>query len=569
MIKQDSIHEDHFVKKYEETDTKRKLNYENVIEASDQNEDMFDLTRNILDDTNNAILNVDISRLKPPEISQNKLYSSESPLQEKNDNHEIKEEIHEDATPKMLISMHRKQTPSSYYKDSDNSECTDNNHNDEQSQTNIDQSVDPNSNYDPTEIKYDDIIKDEETLKFLDYYFQDIPTQIHIDDFWASLIEYYKEILDQYPIPLDNLKKSIFEKFEKSDGNVSFNKLQARTSEIGLDRYIEFLIKEIHEANRNEEVQEIYLQFDEIRTELEDERNVINKQRENLEDWEDELNERQQNIENMYYESKSDLENEATRLYKEAEIKVKKMFKEQTKKMQTIERNLQNKITVIKNKISKNNSLNNTTMRSANMSNILKSSKGADDPLTASKRNNEKLKARVANLEKSYEVMKTKCKSAEEQLEKERADRNKYQEDYYKAKSRKEIVIKENKDLNEKVISLQSQLQEAQEKIQLLENDTSKYNVKIRNNSPESVLKTQDLEDSQDLDAILNIVPEHKTIEESMSKPKETSKTRKAQKKLKNSSKIKPVTEIVYAKGSTEEANLYIELNTIVLDALN
>ena len=85
MIKQDSIHEDHFVKKYEETDTKRKLNYENVIEASDQNEDMFDLTRNILDDTNNAILNVDISRLKPPEISQNKLYSSESPLKEKND----------------------------------------------------------------------------------------------------------------------------------------------------------------------------------------------------------------------------------------------------------------------------------------------------------------------------------------------------------------------------------------------------------------------------------------------------------------------------------------------------
>ena len=112
-------------------------------------------------------------------------------------------------------------------------------------------------------------------------------------------------------------------------------------------------------------------------------------------------------------------------------------------------------------------------------------------------------------------------------------------------------------------------MQEAQEKIHALENDTSKYQVKVRNFSPESEIKPQDLEDSQDLDAILNIVPENRTIEESMNKSKETSKTRKVQKKLKSSSKIKPVTEIVYAKGSTEEANLYIDLNKIILDALN
>ena len=129
--------------------------------------------------------------------------------------------------------------------------------------------------------------------------------------------------------------------------------------------------------------------------------------------------------------------------------------------MQALECNLQNKIAVIKNKTAKNktaknNSLDITVMKSANMSHILKSSKNSEDPLTISKKNNEKLKARVANLEKSYEIMKTKCKAAEEQLEKERNDRNKYQEDYYKVKSSKEIVVKENKDLNEKVAFLQS-----------------------------------------------------------------------------------------------------------------
>ena len=67
---------------FEETDTKRKLNYENIIEASGQNEDMFDLTPNILDDTNNTILNVDISRLKPPDLSQNKRYKSGSSAKE-------------------------------------------------------------------------------------------------------------------------------------------------------------------------------------------------------------------------------------------------------------------------------------------------------------------------------------------------------------------------------------------------------------------------------------------------------------------------------------------------------
>lgn len=113
----------------------------------------------------------------------------------------------------------------------------------------------------------------------------------------------------------------------------------------------------------------------------------------------------------LFQDAKSTLEDEAIKLTKQAEANFKKELSAQQKKLSTIERDYQNKVKIITSKLRNNtNNLNgmNASMRSANMSTMLKSSKGAEDPLAASKKSNDKLKARVLNLEKSYEIMKTK-----------------------------------------------------------------------------------------------------------------------------------------------------------------
>lgn len=197
----------------------------------------------------------------------------------------------------------------------------------------------------------------------------------------------------------------------------------------------------------------------------------------------------------------------------------------------------------------------------------LKTSKGvSDDPLAESKRNNNKLKARVANLEKSYDIMKAKCKTFEEQLEKERNDRNKYQEDFYKMKSKKTILEKENKDLKDRLTQLELQLGHAANQISILENTASKNFIRHQEESPEKDLQVQDLEDSVDFDPMINIIPNQNKITQSIQEYKKQTKEKKSPKKQKIS-KNKTI-EIVYPKGTTEETRLFMELNSLLVSTM-
>jgi len=262
----------------------------------------------------------------------------------------------------------------------------------------------------------------------------------------------------------------------------------------------------------------------------------------------------------FHLDAKSNLEDESQRLYKKAEVEVKKNVSMIQKKLNQVERDLRNKTRLLMDK------KNNTSLRQSQ----LKSSKGSsEDPLAASKRNNDKLKARVTNLEKSYEMMKTKCKTLEEQLDKERSDRNKYQEDYYKMKSKKTISDKENKDLKDKMIQLELQLGHAANQISILEHNTTRV-TKRKDESPdiEDDMMVQDLDDSQEFDTMLNIIPETNMVSQSIQKFRKPAAEKKTPKKHKTIPKPK-VSEIQYKVGSTEESNLFIELNCLVMTTMS
>lgn len=551
--------------------TKRKLDYQAAIESSDRKDDMFQLTPNILNETSNRILNDEVSRdksglynpMSKKPLESNK-YEADSPSSYQYDSTVEKDKKE---TPHMIISMERKKTPSSYYKDSDNSECS--------------EEVDSNPDDTQNQLRYDDIVTDQETKEFLDHYFEDTPTQINIVDFIACLRMAFEDIIKDSGVTDEQFKDTIIDKLEKSDEILSFNKLQARTKDIGLSAYIENLANELYESNQHKQKQQnmeaIFVELDAVRQELVNKEedlkhreSQLKQQQQELNEWSDDLQDREQQIVIMYQDSKTTLQDDADRMTQEAEMRFKKLLKEQSKKLQTLERDYQNKVRVINSKLrTLNNAPSNMSMRSANMSTVLKSSKNSEDPLATSKKNNEKLKARISNLEKSYEVMKTKCQTYEEQLEKERNERNKYQEDYYKIKSKKEIMSKENKDLITKVEELQAQLKLAQEQVHTFENESSKNYINIKHKeSPKSAMKTQDLDDSEELDDILDLVPQNQNVEELNRKLKESAGSKKSPKKSKSSSKQKVQTEVVFAKGSTEEANLFLSFNNLILETI-
>jgi hypothetical protein len=255
-------------------------------------------------------------------------------------------------------------------------------------------------------------------------------------------------------------------------------------------------------------------------------------------------------------EAKNRLEDESLKLAKTYEGEIKKIAGTIQKRLNKVERDLRNKVKLVMDK--KNN-----TLKQSQMNTTLKTSNGiSDDPLAASKRNNDKLKARVANLEKSYEMMKTKWKTFEDQLEKERTDRNKYQEEFYKMKSKKTILEKENKDLKDRLTQLEFQLGHAANQISILENTASKKLVRHREESPERDLQVQDLEESVDFEPMINIIPNTNKITQSIQQYKKSTqekKTPKKQKVVKNKT-----VEIVYSKGSTEETRLFVELNSLL-----
>lgn len=137
-------------------------------------------------------------------------------------------------------------------------------------------------------------------------------------------------------------------------------------------------------------------------------------------------------------------------------------------------------------------------------------------------------------------------------------------------KSKKVIIEKENKDLREKMIHLELQLGHAANQISILENNTTRANIQRKDHSPDPEFEINDLDDSQDFDSILNIVPEQKdTIANSIQKLRQATPTRKTPKKSKGIPKSKPGVEYVFPKQCTEETNLFIDLNSILVSTMN
>ena len=199
----------------------------------------------------------------------------------------------------------------------------------------------------------------------------------------------------------------------------------------------------------------------------------------------------------------------------------------------------------------------------------LKSSKGSEDPLAASKRTNDHLKARIANLEKTYEVTKSKLEISDQTLEKEKAERNKYQEDYYRIKSKKSIIEKENKDLKDKVTELQNLLSQAQLQINSIEKESARNLSKQFQRSPDQELKVHDLDDSNEYDSGVDEIPERNTVVQIAKSIKESQPKKKTPKKLKSFSKASVETDLKVVKVSKDETNLFIDINSLLLSTLN
>lgn len=285
--------------------------------------------------------------------------------------------------------MNTNNTPSSYYKGSQSNYSGD------------DQEVEDHEGEgeaDCEDLGYFDIITDSETLDFLDYYFKSTPTFIPITDFCTHLCTEYSDLLHQSCLSPADLSEELADKLEKSNGEISFNKLQVYTQEIGLTAYVENVCKELrHRVEKEEKEQltkDVFLQLAELNEELKAKDTELKQREARLARAEQQLELRQQQVSRGLEEGKSRLEDEAVRLAKKAESEIKKQVTVVQKRLAAVERDVRNKAKIVMEKSKGHNT-------SLNMS--MKSSKGDDQ-----KKDIDKWKARVKNLESSYEVMKTK-----------------------------------------------------------------------------------------------------------------------------------------------------------------
>ncbi len=452
----------------------------------------------------------------------------------------------------MIISVEHKSSPSSYYKGSNSS----------QSQSEQDEN-------DRTTLAFYEIITDAETLDFMNYYFEDTPNDVEIREFATCICNEYIDMLNDYEITKETFIEELEDKLAKDENSLSFNKLHLYTKDIGFNAYIENFGKEIKQKldhkEKEENNKEIFTQLLEVKAELEQkDRDLKQKERE-LKLRQAELDNREREIISLYQDAKTNLENESQRLYKQAENEFKKSINNLNKKITTVERDMRNKTRLV---IANKQNLSMSTKQN-NMNTSLKSSKGSEDPLAASKRTNDHLKARVANLEKTYEIARSKLEVSEQSLEKERAERNKYQEDYYKIKSKKTIMEKENKDLKDKLTELQNLLSQAQIQINTIEKESTRNWSKQLQRSPDQELKVHDLDDSNDYDSGIDEIPERSTIQQNMKPIKEFIPKKKTPKKLKSFSKATVDLDFKVAKSSKEETNVFIDINSLMISTLN
>ena len=389
--------------------TKRKLDYSSHthLQSNDdsklsQQNDMFELTPNILDDTTldkqNELLNMDLEQLKPPKLDQEYDNFDDTTLEHGRD---IQRES-DNKTPEMLIRMDRKVTPSSYYKDSDRSESEGeesertSDHHSHQSNHSSQQSSRQSSpnRQQPShrskrkvnrknELGYPDIITDKETKQFLDSYFDDMLNDIPMDDFFSCLVGEVRSLLDKYSVPDEQFKDMVYDKLEGSNNTLSLNKLQARTSEIGFSSYIENLLNEIYESNSKAEhqnnIQEIYMELEAAKAQLEEKEQNLNQREKDNKRWQNELNGKESELIEAHDDLKNILEDEAVKLYKESEIRIKKLLSQQNTRLKAVERDYQNKVRIMNSKLRNISNASNTSLRSSNLSMMASKGPRSDD----------------------------------------------------------------------------------------------------------------------------------------------------------------------------------------------
>ena len=282
--------------------TKRKLDYTDAKNDISGDDECLSLTPHVLEESKNYgranASHRNTSSKAVPQLSQNpvnisrKTYNSSAksncPSTPPSNRRTVEDPS--EPTPKMQISLDHKNTPSSYYKGS---------------QSNYSQSDHSFDSQNPDEANYEDhgyfdIITDSETLDFLDYYFKSTPTYIPLSTFCTHLCTEYSDFLSQTQLSPSDLCEELWDKLEKSDGEISFNKLQVYTKDIGLSAYVENVCKEIRGRAEKEEkeqlTKDVFLQLAELNEELK-EKDVELKHREaRIGEWEKEVEDREKQV---------------------------------------------------------------------------------------------------------------------------------------------------------------------------------------------------------------------------------------------------------------------------------
>ena len=123
--------------------------------------------------------------------------------------------------------------------------------------------------------------------------------------------------------------------------------------------------------------------------------------------------------------------------------------------------------------------------------------------------------------------------------------------------------------LKDKIAELELQLGHATNQISILENNTTKlHNIQTKEINLENELQMHDLEASHDIESILNDSEDREVDCPLNLKIKNSHPSKKTPKKSKTVAKAKTV-ELVYPKTTIEESNLFLELNSILINTLN
>jgi len=101
-------------------------------------------------------------------------------------------------------------------------------------------------------------------------------------------------------VDLEEFNREVADKFEKADGELSLNRLQIYTKDIGISAYVENWWQEIENRNKQQISKEVFQQLSELNEELRIKEEKVENHKLECEQWEQELNQREQDIQDMY-----------------------------------------------------------------------------------------------------------------------------------------------------------------------------------------------------------------------------------------------------------------------------